>query len=268
MFPRVFHNGKRVFKSAGATFANGPRMMRLLLILILLAASPLNAQSGVRPPRGWSLGVFGGGAAFTDFQRSTVQAATLSQSGQAMAREFPRSVGAETSGALAGTLAYWPGNNWGFRLRGAYMPTRFETIIPQSEAVFLNQPRSSADGEAYRAMNITAYESQVLFRMPTIRHRIMPYGIVGGGVVRYSLRNGTEPVPDEAQSDFDGATPTRPAVTIGLGAMLGLQRPGWGLHFELVDQIARTPVRGDNDDSINMTSSLTFMVGASWTSGN
>lgn len=268
MFPLVSHNRKRVFKSGGAPFANGPRMTRLLLLSVLIAASPLQAQSGVRPPNGWSLGVFAGGAAFTDFQRSTVQTATLSKSGQAMAREFPRSVGAETSGALAGTLAYWPGNNWGFRLRGSYMPTRFETIIPQSEAEFLNQPRSSADGEAFRAINITAYDGQVLFRLPTIRHRVMPYGIVGGGVVRYSLRSGSEPVPDEARTDFEAGAPTRPAVTVGLGAMLGLQRPGWGLHFELMDQMARTPVRGTSDDSVNMTSSLTFMVGASWTSGH
>ena len=245
----------------------GPAMKLSVVLAAFLIAPSLHAQTGVRPPQGWSLGIYVGGAAFTEFQRSNVRAIGVSVEGEPIERELPQSVGAQTSGVLAATLAYWPTQNWGFRARAAYAPSRFETVIPQSDAEFLNMNRPAATGSEFRSLAITSYEGQVLFRLPTIRHRIMPYGIFGGGVVGYALRSGAEPIPAEAASDFESGRQTRPAVTFGLGGMLGL-RPGWGLHFELMDQISRTPVRGSQEDSRETTSSLTFTVGASWRGGN
>jgi opacity protein-like surface antigen len=267
MFPPVIHNAENVVKSMALHLQNRAAMKLYLVVAALLMASAAHAQTGVRPPQGWSLGFYVGGAAFTDFQRSNIRAVGFSIEGEPIERELPQSVGAQTSGVLAATLAYWPTQNWGFRARAAYAPTRFETVIPQSDADFLNMPRPAATGSEFRSLGITSYEGQVLFRLPTIRHRIMPYGIFGGGAVRYALGSGEEPIPEEAQSDFDSGAETRPAATLGLGAMIGL-RPGWGLHFELVDQVSRTPVRGTQEDSRETTSSLTFMVGASWRAGS
>ena len=243
-----------------------PVVRLALLMAAILGAAPLHAQTGVRPPEGWSIAVFGGGAAFTDFQRSRVAAALVSASGATVHREFSRSIRAETSGALAGSISFWPGKNWGYRARAAYAPTRFETVIPQAEAEFLDQPRSSTDSAAFRGVAVSTYDLEVLFRLPTVRHRIMPYGILGAGVAQYGLRKGDEPVPAEAESFMSGPQ-FSPAVTVGLGAMLGLRPQGWALHFELIDQIARTPIRSTDEDGIDVTSTLTFMVGASWTSG-
>ena len=246
---------------------NVPAMKLSMILAVLVIAPALHAQTGVRPPQGWSLGVYLGGAAFTDFQRSNIRAVGVSVDGEPIERELLQSVGAQTSSVVAATIAYWPTQNWGFRARAAYAPTRFETVIPQADAEFLNMPRPAATGSEFRSLAITSYEGQVLFRLPTIRHRIMPYGIFGGGVVRYTLRSGDEPIPQEAESDFESGRQTRPAVTLGLGVMHGL-RPGWGLHFELIDQISQTPVRGTQEDSLETTSSLTFTVGASWRGAN
>jgi hypothetical protein len=246
---------------------NRPAMKLSLMLAIFAIAPALHAQTGVRPPQGWSLGVYVGGAAFTDFQRSNVRAVGYSIDGEPIERELPQSIGAQTAGVVAATIAYWPTQNWGFRGRAAYAPTRFETVIPQADAEFLNMERPAATGSEFRSLAISSYEGQVLFRLPIIRHRIMPYGIFGGGAVQYSLRSGNEPIPQEAESDFESGRQTRPAVTLGLGAMSGL-KPGWSLHFELIDQISRTPVRGTQEDSRETASSLSFTVGVNWLGGN
>lgn len=240
--------------------------MKLGLALLLLSiAAPLAAQTGVRPPQGWSLGVFGGGAAFTDFQRVNVHGIRLSGAGELEERQIARYIGAETSGAIAATLAFWPSKNWGVRARGLYAPTRFETVFRKSDAAFMNAPQTSEETGELAALAISSLDGQILFRLPTIRGRIMPYGIVGGGAVRYAHRGGNEPVPDEAADDFGaGRSQTRLAGSFGLGAMIGLRPERWGLHFELTDQISRTPVEGTSNDRIRSTSSVTFMVGASW----
>lgn len=236
-----------------------------LAILLISIATPLAAQTGVRPPQGWSLGVFGGGAAFTDFQRASIHGFRPTGGGKLEEREIAQLVGAETAGAIAGTLAFWPSRNWGIRARGALAPTRFETVIRKSDADFMNAPETSEETGKLAALAISSLDGQILFRLPTIRGRIMPYGIVGGGVVRYALGRGDERVPEEAADDFEeGGSQTRGALSFGLGAMLGLRPERWALHFELTDQIARTPVEGTSSDQIRTTSSVAFMVGASW----
>jgi hypothetical protein len=238
-------------------------MTRKLLVAALLSATPLYAQTGVQPPKGWSLGIFVGGAAYTDFQRADVRSVGITSAGIPFDVQYPQRLGAETTGTLAATLAFWPTRNWGLRFRGAYAPTRFETEIPQSDAELMGAP--GLESRQLANLQITSYEGQLLFRMPTIHNRIMPYGIVGGGVIRY-VPGGQGAIPPEAEDDFDRGGRRQPEVTVGLGAMLGLQKHGWGLHFELIDQISRSPVTGGSDtDEIRLMNSVAFMVGASWT---
>lgn len=213
-----------------------------------LVASEADAQTGVRPPRGWSFGVFAGGSAFTDFQRGTVRATRVGSAGEIEFRDFPRSVGAQTAVIAGGILAYWPNKNWGVRAQASYAPSRFETVIPQSDAQFMGMPRSSEDSARLAPLTISMYQAQLLFRLPTIRNRVMPYGIVGGGQTRYTIGSG-DPVPEEAVEDFGSGSRNRLAATVGLGAMINMRRKGWGLHFELTNQISQTPIKGASETS-------------------
>ena len=238
--------------------------MKLFYIVALCCvAAPLSAQTGVRSPQGWSVALMGGGAAFTDFQRSTVQALGPSQGGGFVRHDFPRRVSAKTAGSFAGAISYWPSPNWGLRLFGSHAATRFETIIAESDAVLMDMPRSSEESSALAPLSIMSYDAQAIVRLPAIRQRLMPYGIVGAGIVRYKLSAGEGPVPEEARTDFAAGAQIKPAVRLGLGAALPFRSAGWGLSFELTDQIAKTPLPSGGDKSVNLTNALSFMVGVS-----
>lgn len=239
--------------------------MRIRWLLPLLIATPVHAQTGVQPPQGWSLGLFAGGAAFTDFQRQTMRATGFSSSGQIEQREIPQRLGAVTSGTLAGALAFWPSRNWGLRLRGTYTPSRFETIIGEADARFLKEPRSSDETGSLASLNIFSYDVQAVFRMPTIRNRIMPYGVVGVGLIEYDLKSRDKPIPADVRGNFENGRERRRAPVIGLGAMLPLRPKGWSTHFELTDQLAKTPVESKDRDAVKLTSHVSFVLGLSWT---
>ena len=239
------------------------RIMKMLVLLFLvIVAAPVSAQNSIQPPQGWSLADFGGGSAYTDFQRGTVQTVTASPSGGLQQYEFARRVGAETAGAFAAAVSYWPSNNWGVRLFTSYSPSRFETMVPHDAPALVE--RLDASGEVALAdLMITSYEVHGTIRLPTIRNKVMPYGVVGVGVVRYSPEEGL--LPEEAQSDFATGSRVMPAVRLGLGASLPMRPAGLGLNFELTDQIAGTPVRAEGDRNVSLTNAVTFMVGLSWT---
>src|SRR6187549_291801 len=111
MFPKVFHRGKHVFKSVASGLQSLRTMKPTLLLAALLVAAPAYAQSGVQPPKGWSLGIFVGGAAFTDFQREDVRSVGITASGRPFDLQYPQRLGAGTTGTLAATLAFWPTRN-------------------------------------------------------------------------------------------------------------------------------------------------------------
>ena len=226
-------------------------------VLSLLVASPALAQTGFRSPQGWSLGIRAGGSAFTDFQRTDVEGARFSTAGLVEARAFSRRVGAQTATSLAGSLSYWPNRNWGLRLNAIYSPSRFETIIPESAAQFMGEPRSSSDSARLAPLTIMSYQAQAVFRMPTIHNRVMPYGLIGGGVLRYSPHSGDQPA--ETGKTFQSGPLLRAAASFALGAQLPMRRQGWGLNFELMDQMSRTPVTGG---PVKMFNALSFTVGA------
>ena len=255
--------------------------MNKTVLLFVFLASPLAAaeavaQTGIRAPQGWSLGIFGGAAAFSDMQRGSVRVED---------RELARRVGAETSTTLGGFLAFWPSQNWGLRAHGTWSPSRFETVMHEGEAEDAGIISTSAEGERLAGLSIMSADLHFMFRLPTIKNRVMPYGILGAGAARYSVQTGDEPVPDEAQGDFEGGVKVRPAATLGLGAMLPMRNRSFRLHFELMNQVAATPLEGGSRQSIlredgtivldprdepagerrvSVMNNVRFVVGASW----
>lgn len=225
----------------------------------------------------------GGAAAFTDLQRGTVQATRPTIRGFEQ-RELARRVSAETSTTLAAYLAYWPSRNWGVRLHATFSPTRFETLMKESEAEFAGLPTSSEEQSRLAGLDIVTTDLQGLFRLPTIKNRVMLYGIVGGGVARYQVKDGGE-VPEEAEGEFEGGTELQPSAVFGLGSMLPLKNRALRLHFELTNHLARTPLEGGDpqmvsnpdaevqilprdepagDQRVRVTSGVRFMFGLSY----
>lgn len=226
----------------------------------------------------------GGAAAFSDMQRGSVRVFRPTAAG-IESRELPRRVGAETSTALAANLAFWPSRNWGLRLHGTYAPTRFETVMKESEADFAGMPRNSEETGRLAGLNITTADLQLLFRLPTIKNRVLLYGIVGGGAARYEVVAGEEPVPEEAEGEFEGGVKFRPEGMFGLGAMLPFKNRAFRLHFELTDHLTSTPLEGGDPQTVELpdgevlfdpqdepagerrvtvTNGVRFMVGVSW----
>ena len=215
----------------------------LLAVFLTLpfAADHAAAQTGIRAPQGWSLGIFGGAAAFSDMQRGSIRVED---------REMARRVGAETSTTMGAYLAFWPSPNWGLRAHGTYAPSRFETIMNQGDAEVAGVPQTSAEGQRLAGLSIVSADLQFLFRLPTIKNRVMPYGILGAGIARYSVKSGEEPVPDEAAGVFEDGEKVRPAGVLGLGAMLPMRNRSFRLHFELTNQLAATPLEGGEGHSV------------------
>lgn len=254
-------------------------MLGILLCLTLPAAA--RAQTGVQAPQGWSLGILGGAAAFSDMQRGSVRV-TRPTVGGFEERELARRVGAETSTSVAAYVAWWPGRNWGLRLHGSWAPSRFETVMHQGDAEYAGMPESSADGTRLAALHIVSVDLQALFRLPTIKDRVMPYGILGGGVARYEVQQGNEPVPEEAEGEFEGGVKVRPEAVFGLGAMLPVKNRAFRLHFELTNHLSGTPIEGGpvtfavgdvefdprdepaGERRVSVMNGVRFMIGLSW----
>ena len=221
----------------------------LAATLALAFASQLNAQTGIRPPRGISIGFLGGAAAFSDMQRGSIRVIRPTPGG-VEERELARRVGAETSTTLGAYLAFWPSRNWGLRLAGSWAPSRFETIMKEADADYAGVPTTSSEGERLAALSIMSADLELVFRLPTVKNRVMLYGILGGGYARYSVNTSDDPVPPEAEGDFEGGVKVRPAGVIGLGAMLPLRNRSYRMHFELSNHISATPLEGGEGESI------------------
>jgi hypothetical protein len=134
-----------------------------------------------------------------------------------------------------------------------------------SEATVIGS--ASPDSTRFAALDVMTGDLQALFRLPTIKNRVMLYGIVGGGVARYEVR-GEEPLPTEAAEDFESGEKVRPGGMFGIGAMLPFRNRAFRLHFELTDHMSGTPIEADvprsGESEIRLTNSVRFMVGASW----
>lgn len=239
----------------GIPLAPAGLLMRRTALLLLMFGHGLAvsaaAQTGIRAPRGLNVGVLGGVAAYSDFQRGSVLVSRPTADG-IEERELARRVGAKTSTAMSAYISFWPSPNWGLRVQGAWAPTRFETLMKESEAEFAGMPRSSDDAARLAGLDVLSADLQVLFRLPTIRNRIMPYGILGGGVTQYRVTGG-EPLPEEAEEEFQEGDRVRPAGVFGLGAMLPLSNRAFRMHFELTNHLTSTPVNGGSAQALETT---------------
>lgn len=220
-----------------------PRSVVLLTVLAVVMAggTAVDAQQPLTRMGGVILSAFAGGAAFTDLQRSEARAERLQPPTNPI--EFTRRLSPETSPALALAAGYWFNESLGLRLHAGVALTRFEIGVSERDEAMIPADTALMPRAPFERLSIWSYDATVLIRAPiTPRGRIAPYGLIGGGVLRYSP-SGSASLPPEAATAFaGGSTLTRGAVVLGLGAIVPLQRNNLGLTFELTDHLSRTPV--------------------------
>jgi len=168
-----------------------------------------------------------GGAANTDLQRIA---------GPEGAAAAPlRRITADTSPVLAGAVGIWPSQFWGFRIQGSFAPTRLEIREPREDGLVdeSNLVRSNA--------RLWTADLSFMIRAPvTPGRRIVPYLIIGGGVIGFQADHvGAFAVATGHELD---SRSVEPAGVIGLGAHVPLQRHNLALTFELTDHIFTTPI--------------------------
>jgi hypothetical protein len=176
-----------------------------------------------------------GGAAFTDFQRGTAR----SSDANANLQEFQRRVSAHTTASVGGWLAVWLSGGWGLRGAASFTPSAFEVRNERSAQRVLDE-RTGGTRLEYAGLHIVTGDVAVLFRFPPKLGRFVPYGIAGGGVIRYASRSGD--LPPEARDRFSRGTHTMLSGVLGLGAAVPLQKGDLLLTFEFTDHISRTPL--------------------------
>jgi hypothetical protein len=180
-----------------------------------------------------------GGAAFSDFQRALARPAPEGPGAEAGLGDFRRRVSANTTTTVGAAAAWWVRDGWGVRVAGSYSPTRFSVWNEQHAQITLDE--FGGGRQAYAKLHSWTASATALFRFPFTLGRVVPYGIVGGGVVGYRLADGEE-VPPEARSGFAGGEWTGPAAVFGVGSAIPLQRHDLLLHFELTNHLSRTPL--------------------------
>ena len=222
----------------------------LIAILGLAACAPhLSAQSTAPVSADpwfragtWMITLEIGGAAFSDFDR-TKAAPADGGVGQA---DFSRRVSARTAASVGGWGSYWLSDRWGLRTGLSYVPSSFTVWSDEAEA----QPVAPGDGTAfdehsYASLDIWMAHAVLLFRFPHSFGRVAPYGLAGGGVVRYRARGDAE-LPPEARAHFADGGRQRVAGVFGVGAVIPLQRRNLLMSFELTNHVSRTPLDGQN----------------------
>jgi hypothetical protein len=243
--------------------------MVLPVLLFVSGPVPLDAQTVADPlfrSRVLAIGLAGGGAAFSDFQRAEALAGGA---------EFERRVSAQTTVALSATLTYWISRHWGVRAHGSFSPSRFVLRTTEVPLLLDEEPAMFA------RLGVFMADADVLFRVPVVFGRVAPYGIVGTGIVEYRADPGTrDPLPAEASESFDGGAQRRWAAVFGGGAVIPLERHSFYLTFELTNHLTRSPVDApaagpaengtlildpdgwrDDDDGAGLTSHVRLMVG-------
>lgn len=210
-------------------------------VVFAIAAAPcaIAAQVSAEPwlrPGTLNLAVEIGGAAFSDFHSARARPVVPITD----MHDFQRRVSARTSITLGATGTYWVGAGWGVRLAGAFVPTRFSVWNEESAELRLD-PFPLDEDPMYASLGVWLGSGAVTFRFPRSFGRVVPYGMVGAGVVHYSLRDDSA-LPAEARTQFDGGARTMPAALLGVGATVPLQREGMLLNFELTNHLSRSPI--------------------------
>jgi hypothetical protein len=248
--------------------------------VLLLAPVPLAAQRPSAEPwfraGTWLVTVEVGGAAFTDFQRTTARpAAGLDD----QVPVFHRRVSAGTTGTVGASSTWWVGDGWGVRAAGSFAPTRF-TVWNQGPG---QRALEDDDAPVYARLHVWTASVTAMVRLPLRTGRPIPYAFVGGGVLQHRLTDTAE-VPPEARARFARGSWTGPAAVFGVGSTLPLERGNLLLTFELSNHLTRTPLNDEGQgewfelggvplqlerdpargtDGIDRTSNLRLTVGLS-----
>jgi hypothetical protein len=248
------------------------------MLLLALQADAVHAQVDAAPrfQRG-TLMVRAelGGAAFTDFQRGVARAPADPELG-----DFRRRISAATTATVGGSATYWVGNTYGVRASVSYAPSSFN-VWNDSRAQRVLDARNGGERETWARLGIWFVDAAAVYRLPVSLGGVVPYGLVGGGLVEYR-RGGSEAAPPEAEDRFAGGRWGSAAAVFGIGAAIGLQRHDLMLDFELTNRLTRTPLdeeargewvelggatvqldrdQGRGDDGIGATNHLRLTVG-------
>jgi hypothetical protein len=213
-----------------------------LLICLCVAALPLHAaaQATTQTPfraGTWLLTVEVGGTAFSDLART--RARTVSNDVEL--GDFSRRVSARTAGSAGGSISYWIGDGWGVRAGMSYVPTSFTVWNDDTFRRALDTGSSDDHDPSYASLDIWMAHASAVFRFPHAFGRVTPYGLAGGGVIRYGASDDAA-IPPEARAAFADGTWQGGAAMLGIGATIPLQRRNLLMSFELTNHISRTPL--------------------------
>ncbi|MBR9989634.1 MAG: hypothetical protein KFH98_07765 [Gemmatimonadetes bacterium] len=201
------------------------------------AAAQVSAEPWFRGGT-WMLTVEVGGAAFTDFERTQARpVATEIDLG-----DFSRRVSARTAGSVGGWGSYWIGNGWGIRAGAAYVPSSFTVWNDKTVRDALDTAAPPGSEEvSYASLDVWMAHAALVFRFPRSFGRVVPYGVAGGGLIRYHVSGDAE-VPPEARGRFSEGDIQTGAGMFGVGATIPLQRRNLLMSFELTNHMSRTPL--------------------------
>jgi hypothetical protein len=210
------------------------RSLPILLLAATLSPQPAHAQRD-----GFRIAVsgFGGGVAFSDFQRRSVQYATP---GELSIRSMDQAISVSPTVFAGASIGILPANDWGLRFSYAYARSHFDTYsLDRGAPVQL----SDQDKSALVGMQILA--SDLVFRLPPKIGRVRTYGLAGVGWTSYRT-----PTRNASEEELDAPRHRgRWTGTFGLGARVPLENAGLSLEFELADHVARTPWQAEEIDT-------------------
>jgi hypothetical protein len=218
-------------------------------VLLMMHASLAQAQVGRamhdREQR-IELSIFGGGTAYTDFHRTVLSSAAGPPGSPGVpgsgSGTRTRRLTAETAPSLGVGVGYWVNPHWGIRLHGAVAPSRFHVISGSART----DPRleAAADSTVMAPLRIWTADAAILFRLPFELAGVVPYGVIGAGMLEYRTRAGEGAhVPPEAAGGIGNGSHSQPVGLLGGGAAVPLAWRRTLLSFELSTHIGRPATR-------------------------
>jgi hypothetical protein len=197
-----------------------------------------------------AISIYGGGAAFTDFQRGVAETTdgTLS---------FQRRLSGSTTAGVAAEVVTWFSPHLGARVHGSWLPTRFDVKYDPTGTRYMRLRNGTAPD--WKRLHFWTLDASVLIRPSFSIGRFAPYAILGGGMASYQVRGEGE-LPPEARSAFASGSRSTWMIVGGLGAVVPLQRRGLLLSFALTDHVTPTPLNDEGGGEVYQEGDLTIRV--------
>ncbi|HEX6693221.1 MAG TPA: hypothetical protein VF035_00820 [Longimicrobiales bacterium] len=205
------------------------------------SATSVTSAAYLFKPGNIALTLSAGGAAFTDFQQGR---ARLTDIGSGVQADITRRVTGQTTMTGSAALTMWLSSSFAVRLQGTYVPTRFSVVNEGTEA---EGSLGLGDTTRYARLDIWLADGSIVVRPPLDLGRVHPYVTVGGGLARFHVRDDPTLIPPEALDAFGPGDRTQATATVGIGAVIPLQRDRLLLAFQLTDHLIRSPITADPD---------------------